>query len=234
LAYVQKVVREAKEHTSWLSPNVAFEEAVEAFVTGVLDDPVLVEEVAAYSAGVAAAGDVNSLAQVVLRLVGPGVPDTYQGTELWDRSLVDPDNRRPVDYSLREELLDLLEAHPAAVLWSDFRAIGLPKLLVVQRGLALRRRLPEAFEGPDTYRPLDTRGPRAQHALAFLRGDRVAAVVPRLPLQLGGDAADVEVAVPAGSWSDVLTGDDIRSSGWCSLAEVTSSFPVAVLERVDA
>ncbi len=229
LAYVEKAIREAKEQTSWLSPDADFEAAVAAFVTGVLEDDELMDDIAGFVATIEPAGQVNALAQVALRLLGPGVPDTYQGTELWDDSLVDPDNRRLVDYGLRTELLDLVAGVTAAEAWQKDRALGVPKLLLVQRCLQVRHAHPEAFDERGTYVPLIIRGPRAEHALGFVRGGRVATVVPRHPLTLGEAADEVEVALPSGTWTDALSPRELVSDGWVTLGRLTREFPVAVL-----
>jgi (1->4)-alpha-D-glucan 1-alpha-D-glucosylmutase len=229
--YVQKSLREAKERTSWLHPDAAFEGAVEAFTAGLLADPVLSAELAAFAERIVTAGRVNALTQVALRLLSPGVPDTYQGTELWDLSLVDPDNRRPVDYARRVELLDQLGAFPAARVWSELADDGLPKLLVVHRLLRLRAERPAAFDERGGYEPLAVGGPGARHALGFLRGEEVAVVVPRFPIALGSGAGEVEIHLPRGRWTDWLTAGAIESSGSVTLAELTTTFPIAVLVR---
>jgi (1->4)-alpha-D-glucan 1-alpha-D-glucosylmutase len=231
VAYVQKALREAKERTSWLQPDAAFEEAVEAYTAGLLADPVLSKELAAFAERITTAGRVNALSQVALRLLSPGVPDTYQGTELWDLSLVDPDNRRPVDYARRVELLDELGALPAARVWRERADDGLPKLLVVQRLLALRAERPIAFGERARYEPLAVGGPGARHAFGFVRAGEVAVVVPRFPLTLVGWADEVAVHLPAGRWADWLTAATVESDGSVSLAELTSEFPIAVLVR---
>jgi (1->4)-alpha-D-glucan 1-alpha-D-glucosylmutase len=229
--YVQKALREAKERTSWLHPDAAFEEAVESFTVGLLADPALSVELAGFAERITTAGRVNSLTQVALRLLSPGVPDTYQGSELWDLSLVDPDNRRPIDYARRAELLDELGDLPPAQVWSERADDGLPKLLVVHRLLTLRVERPAAFDEGAGYEPLAVDGPGARHALGFVRGGEVALVVPRFPLTLEGRAGDVDVHLPPGRWTDRLTGAEIDSGGSVALAELTAAFPISVLVR---
>lgn len=229
LAYMEKAIREAKTHTSWVDPVSAYEGAVADLVERLYRDEALMAAPAALAASLVAPGRLNSLAWKLIQIAGPGVPDVYRGTELWDLSLVDPDNRRPVDWDVRRRLLaDVPGLAPEqAMARSDE---GLPKLLVVSRGLELRRHRPEAF-GPDAeYAELESRGARADHAVAFRRGDAVVAVAPRLPLRLGGDWGDTRVVLPPGRWRNVLTGDD-RPGGEVRLAELLWRFPVALLER---
>ncbi len=162
----------------------------------------------------------TALAQKAVQLTVPGVADTYQGTELWDLSLVDPDNRRPVDYDERRALL-ALDAVPAV------DETGAAKLHVVSRLLRLRRDRPELFLEASSYSPLDA----GTRAVAYVRGGSVVTVAPTRALQVersgwGDDAVDL----PEGRWTDVLTGAE-RSGGRVPLAELLDGFPVAVLLR---
>jgi (1->4)-alpha-D-glucan 1-alpha-D-glucosylmutase len=168
----------------------------------------------------------NALGQKLVQLAGPGVPDVYQGTELWDLSLVDPDNRRPVDYELREELLTRLEGG-----WlPEVDDTGAAKLHVVRTVLRLRRERPELFTG---YRPLIADGSAAGHALAFARTDLVA-VATRLPMALArvGGWHDTVLALPPGRWTDQLTGR--RFPNPVPLDELLDRYPVALLVRGDS
>src|SRR3954451_24718644 len=211
-AYMEKAAREAKAFTSWTRQNPEYEEALHAFVTSVLEDRDFVADLEAFVAPLVAPGRINSLAQTLLKTAAPGVPDFYQGSEVWDLSLVDPDNRRPVDYELRRSLLSDLKRGmtPEEVLarMDD----GLPKLWLIHQGLQLRRRSPEAFGPAGAYEPLRAAGPRAEHVMAFMRGVRggaVAAVAPRLPLRLQGDwQGGTTLKLPPGSWRDELTGEE--------------------------
>jgi (1->4)-alpha-D-glucan 1-alpha-D-glucosylmutase len=174
---------------------------------------------------------VSSLAQTLLKIAAPGVPDFYQGTELWDLSLVDPDNRRPVDYDERRRLLAAAEGlspEQALVRMDE----GLPKLWLIQRALAVRRRHPPAFGvgEPARYRPLEGSGPRADHVLAFARGTEVVAVVPRLVMGLRGGWEDTALELPPGRWHNELTREEAH--GPTRLAEMLARFPVALLSRM--
>jgi (1->4)-alpha-D-glucan 1-alpha-D-glucosylmutase len=176
-------------------------------------------------------GRVNALTMALLKLTSPGVPDIYQGCELWMLSLVDPDNRRPVDYALRRELLAQARTVSAAQAWSDEADSGLPKLLLTRRALLLRERQPELFGPEGTYMPLATSGSRAEHVIAFARGASPGAVtvVPRLVLGAGADWSDTAVALPEGEWYDQLCGH--RHADAASLGELLHDFPVALLAR---
>ncbi|HET7488122.1 MAG TPA: malto-oligosyltrehalose synthase [Acidimicrobiales bacterium] len=229
VAYMEKASKEAKARTSWIDPDPGYDAALRAFVEGVLGDAAFLDDLAAFVAPLVGPGRVTSLAQAVLRLTAPGVPDTYQGTELWDLSLVDPDNRRPVDYETRRRLLDELPGLDAAALW-ERAGEGLPKLKVVTEALHLRRRRPEAFGAGGAYQPLAASGPRAAHVVAFSRGGAVATVVPRLVLGLAGDWGTTTVALPPGRWRNLLDGADV-GGGEVALAGLLGAFPVALLER---
>ena len=165
-------------------------------------------------------GDANSLAQTLVKLVAPGVPDVYQGTEIRDDSLVDPDNRRPVDYATRRALLARLrDERPGADL--DSR-----KLWTLRRVLHLRRKRPELWTGE--YRPILARGPHAERVFAFARGDRLTAVVPRLTASAVG-WRDTLLELPPGTWREILT--ERTYGGMLRVAALFEGFPVALLER---
>ncbi len=227
-AYLEKASKEAKEHTSWVDPDPDYDAALRAFVEGALADPEFVALVEEFVAPLVEPGRVNSLAMALLKLTSPGVPDIYQGNELWDLSLVDPDNRRPVDWELRARLLSEAEDLSPAVAWAAQAGEGLPKMMLTQRALHLRRRRPEAFRGE--YEPLWAEGGQARHVVAYARGGEVVAVAPRLALGLGGGWGDTRLALPPGVWVDVLEGER-RFEGGVDLGELLSGFPVALLER---
>ena len=173
-AYLEKAMREAKQHTTWVEPNVEHEAAVQRFARALLTHREFLRDFEPFQREVAEAGDRAALGQLLLKLTVPGIPDIYQGDELLCLSLVDPDNRRPVDWDARRAAL----ADPP------------PKLQVIQRALALRARRPEAFEG--SYEPVSA-GP---DVVAFLRGDAVFVAA-----RLRGDAS---LELPPGDWADVL------------------------------
>ncbi|MGH9037704.1 MAG: malto-oligosyltrehalose synthase, partial [Acidimicrobiia bacterium] len=227
VAYIEKAAKEAKEHTSWVDPDPAYDEALRSFVEGALADREFLTQLEEFAAPLVGPGRVNSLAMTLLKLTSPGVPDIYQGNELWDLSLVDPDNRRPVDWALRARLLEEAEGISPGEAWGARADSGLPKMLLTQRALHLRRRRPEAFRGE--YSPLTASGGKAGHVVAYARGGEVVAVVPRLVLGLGGDWGDTALTLPPGEWRDVLDGER-RLEGDVRLAELLGPFPVALLE----
>ena len=224
--FMQKAAREAKLETSWHRPNEEYEQALDAFVGAVLSDPAFVADLDAFVAPLVGPGRVNSLAFVLLKLTAPGVPDFYRGTELWDLSLVDPDNRRPVDYDLRRRLLSELDRlTPDEILARQDE--GLPKLWLIRQGLRVRRAHAEAFAA-GAYRPIEAVGARREHVIAFRRGEAIVSVAPRWPLSVGGDWQDTRVAIPPGDWRNVLTGDEWQG-GDVDVADLLRRFPVALL-----
>jgi (1->4)-alpha-D-glucan 1-alpha-D-glucosylmutase len=238
-AFMAKAVKEAKVHTSWTDPDPSYDEAVDAFVAAVLTDQVFVAGLERFLADheIIGRGRLSSLAQTALLLTCPGVPDIYQGTELWDLSLVDPDNRRPVDFAARERALaGLAGAGPGQAL--ALAAEGGPKLWLIHR--VLRHRL--AHPGPfgAGYQPLTADGPKAEHVVAFARGDAKApglvVVVPRLLARLGGDPSSphtwhgTTVTLPDGDRTDVLSGARVPG-GAVAVETLLRQFPVAVLGR---
>jgi (1->4)-alpha-D-glucan 1-alpha-D-glucosylmutase len=232
LGYVQKVVREQKLATSWTDPDEEYERAVSEFVGGILENQAFVERVDQFVAGLAPAWQVSALAQALLKLTAPGVPDIYQGTETWDFSLVDPDNRRPVDYDMRRTLLDTARMASARQALEGL-SHGLTKIWLIHRVLALRTRLPEAFALDAAYQPLEVRGGRAEHVVAFMRGADVVVVVPRLLRRLGWprvEWAKTTVQLPAGTWRDELSELE-RAGGRVALKELLDEFPMALLVR---
>ncbi len=239
--YLVKALREAKLRTSWGSQDEAYETAVLELARRLLGDAAFVESLGAFVAQVRRPGRVNSLAQLLVKLTAPGVPDVYQGTELWDLSLVDPDNRRPVDLALRRRVLaELTGANPPTpetlvARLDDPGEPGSPKMAVLRAALGVRRRRPEVFGEGATYEPLVAAGPAADHVVAFVRSGQVATVVPRLTLRLGGEWRDTVLTLPPGRWRDELTGTatSIRGGARAGVAvgRLLERFPVALLVR---
>ena len=220
VAYVEKATREAKDRTSWTDPSPDFDAAVAAFVRGVLGDDRITAAVGAFVDGLAGAWRTTALAQKAVQLTVPGVADTYQGSELWDLSLVDPDNRRPYDLELRRTLLAGLDGPPAV------DGTGAAKLHVVATLLRLRRDRPELFLDASSYEGLDA----GDRAVAFVRGGALVTVAPTraLTVERSGWGQDA-VELPAGRWTDVLGGGSW--TGTVRLADLLAGFPVAVLLR---
>jgi (1->4)-alpha-D-glucan 1-alpha-D-glucosylmutase len=238
VAYMEKAAREAKQHTTWTDPDAGYEDALAGFVGAVCRDTAFQADLAAFVEPLVEPGRTVSLAMTLVKLTAPGVPDLYQGTELWDLSLVDPDNRRPVDYDVRRELLQQqLESvryggdDPAAIL--AHASDGLPKLHVIAEALRTRRNCAAAFAPGSTYTPLRTDGPAAANAVAFARGTTedpmmVVVVVPRLTLRSPWSTTRVDLG--PGEWANELDGSPV-SGPRPSLADLFGRFPVALLER---
>jgi (1->4)-alpha-D-glucan 1-alpha-D-glucosylmutase len=230
-SFLQKAAKEAKVHTSWIDPNTGYDDALSGFVTAVLADQGFVADLEQFLAEhrLVERGRVNSLAQTALLLTCPGIPDLYQGTELWDLSLVDPDNRRPVDYQARRRMLDLVAGRgpEEALARSDE---GGPKQWLIHRVLGHRRCYPGAYGPGSGYEPLHVGGPGARHAVAFARTGGLAVIVPRLVASLDETWTGTTVDLPKGDWADVLTGEK-ADGGRAGVAALLRRFPVAVLGR---
>lgn len=259
--YMRKATKEAKENTSWINPNQTYDDALEEFVRAVLNDSAFLEDFHKLSATVTQCGMYNSLAQTLVKLTVPGVPDIYQGNELWDFSLVDPDNRRPVDYARRRSLLQELQARlgeKECDLVSltrellDTRADGRIKLYVTHRTLLHRRAHPDLFLSGD-YLPIEVNGPKRNHVCAFARRQgqqELLVAVPRFFSRLiaDGNAPPLGPAIWGESWlslpalqvgrkyRNLFTGEMIlavpRDGGFAlALDEVFANFPVALLRE---
>lgn len=258
-AYMLKAAREAKVHTSWINPNPDYEEALTRFVDGLLEPretDIFLDSFLPFQRKVARLGMVNSLAQCLLKLTSPGAPDVYQGNELWDFSLVDPDNRRRIDYAHRQALLhqlqswnhaprEALDGHIAGLL--ENLEDGRAKLYLTWRVLNYRRRYPALFEQGD-YRALEAEGPQAERIVGFARqheGALTVTAVPRLIAGLVPEGACPVGAVWQHTWLrapgdgplrlyDVLTRREIVSHArdgehWLGVQDLFATFPVAFL-----
>ncbi len=226
--YMLKACREAKINTSWHEPNVSFEEKIRGFVGGVFETPEFLESLEEFIEPLILPGRINSLAQTLIKMVAPGVPDFYQGTELWDLSLVDPDNRRPVDFALRAGLMERARSASAAEALSDWDS-GLPKLWMTARVLKARNERSEDFSEASKYQPLVAQGSHLGRLLAFRRGENLIAAVPRFTLTLAGDWADTRLPLPGGLWRNCFTDEMIQRE--VAPDALFASFPVALLIR---
>ncbi len=231
-AYAQKAIREAKVHTQWTGVDEAYETAVARFLSGVVGDDALRSHVESWLTDTADLVRVTTLGQKLLQLTLPGVPDVYQGTELVDLSLVDPDNRREVDFADRAARLARLDGGGSPADLSD------EKLLVTSRALRLRRDHPEWFVGSGAgWTPVTTSSP---HVVGVGRGvgreARVVTVVTRLAGSLPATSPwqGVTVGLPTGVWRDLLSGAQVESSGEVAAADLLGELPVALLIRLDS
>ncbi len=215
-AYAEKAIREAAWQTSWNDPDADFEGSVHRWLDAVLDGPVA-RELTNLVVRLESHAESDALGQKLLALTAPGIPDIYQGTELWDDSLVDPDNRRAVDYTARREALKSLQHK---------------KIRVVKAALHARRTRPDTFIRGD-YHPVLATGSAADHVVAFRRGDDVLVAVVRWTVHLEQNGwGDTVVTMPDGSWIDALTGRAL--TGTVAAAELFAELPVILLERTDA
>ncbi|MDB6032967.1 MAG: maltooligosyl trehalose synthase [Verrucomicrobiales bacterium] len=261
-AYMEKAMKEAKARTTWTDPNPEYEAAVKQFIERVLDEArnsEFLNHFKAFQQRVAFFGLFNSLSQTLLKITTPGVPDFYQGTELWDLSLVDPDNRRPVDYNLRQELLADLKSRmqkgPQADLARQLlhsAESGQVKMFLVHAALQARRQFRSVFEH-GSYVPLTASGPQQSHVFAFhtsFQNQSVLVVVPRLICTLTGGnpqaplgqetwndtLLDLSSTAVETTWHNLLTGESLKAQeqqgrGVLRLADVFASFPVAILHQ---
>ncbi|WP_144671189.1 malto-oligosyltrehalose synthase [Arthrobacter sp. U41] len=225
-SYAQKAAREAGNSTDWLDPDAAFEEKLAAAVDAAFDNAEVRAELESLVELLAPYGAVNSLGAKLVQLTMPGVPDVYQGTEFWDRSLTDPDNRRPFDFGARRTALAALDAGDRPASYTDEAA----KLLVTSRALRLRRDRPELFAG---YRPVPATGAAAGHLVGFDResaaGPGAVTLATRLPrgLEQQGGWRDTAVELPV-NMTDQLTGTTF-DAGTVRVADILRDYPVALL-----
>lgn len=239
--YMEKAIREAKVHTAWTRINPEYENAMRTFVSDLLADSSFTARVDAFVNEILLPGRINSLSQVLLKLTAPGVPNIYQGTELWNLSLVDPDNRRMVDFDLRRRLLHRIRTlAPGEIM--HYMEDGTPKLWLIQRILNLRRKYPEMFGARAGYTPVDAQGSRAHNIFSFMRGTRVLCIIPRLVGracrdQEGGAAIwkpdwweDTSLELPPGEWEHILSAEKF-SGGRQAARKLLGTFPVALLIR---
>ena len=226
LTYFDKASHEAKEHTDWTRRNAEYEAALKKFISDTLHDSGFIKDLEDFVRPIAGAAAVNSLAQTLIKLTAPGVPDIYQGGELWDLSLVDPDNRRPVNFGQCEYFLEATGLLSPETVWKQ-RDEGLPKLWLIHKVLHARGQI-EKFEDLD-YEPVQAQGVKSENVVAFSRGDRLITVVPRLNLQVHGDWQDTTVTLPPGRWCDACSGQNFSDT--VRMADLFQKFPVALLVR---
>jgi (1->4)-alpha-D-glucan 1-alpha-D-glucosylmutase len=221
--YLEKATREAKRHTSWVDPDHEYDQALAEFARAVLADPDITAAVAAFVDWLAPHARANVLGQKLVQLTMPGVPDVYQGTELVTLTLVDPDNRQPIDWAARRDLLARLDSgeKPAT--------LDAEKLLVTSRALRLRRDHPDWFNPAATYEPVPT---STDHLVAFARSAQAITVVSRLTVALdqAGGWGTATVTLPDGHWHDLLTGATHRG-GPVAATDLLATLPVALLTR---
>jgi (1->4)-alpha-D-glucan 1-alpha-D-glucosylmutase len=230
LAYMEKAMREAKQQTSWTQQNKEFEDALRSFIERILGSRDFIGDLESTVGNILKAGRINSLVQTLMKFTAPGVPDTYQGSELWDLRLVDPDNRTPVDYPQRQAMLNELKGGISPEEIMRRADSGIPKLWVAHCALDLRGAHPEWFGAEAGYTPLLATGSRAENLVAFLRASRVATIVPRWPLKVGDNWSSTSIELPPGPWRNRLTGDMV-DGGRTRVQSLMQRFPVALLTK---
>jgi (1->4)-alpha-D-glucan 1-alpha-D-glucosylmutase len=228
-AYMLKAAREAKQDTSWTHSDPEYEEALLRFVHRTLADAGFVGEVEQFVAHIQTAGRINSLAQTLLKCTVPGIPDLYQGSELWDHRLVDPDNRAPVDFVLRRRMLAELDSLTTQQILQRMPD-GLPKLWTIRQAHRVRRERAASFGEAGAYTPILAEGPASENVVAFLRGEEIVTVVPRLTINLAKNWPETTIQLPRGRWRNRLTSSLIEG-GAMAVSEILSEFPVALLTR---
>lgn len=224
--YIVKATREAKLHTSWQEPNLDYENKLREFIEYLAADEEFQASLEHFCQPLIYPGRVNSLSQTLIKLTAPGVPDCYQGTELWDLSLVDPDNRREVDFAERARLLAVARSLAVRQL-KDHWESGLVKLWMMDRVLSVRRRC--GGFGETDYRPLIARGEKLRHVLSYTRGNDLVVVVPRFMSSIGWDFGDTELVLPEGPFECVLS--NCRFEGAVPVKDLFGQFPVSLLAR---
>jgi (1->4)-alpha-D-glucan 1-alpha-D-glucosylmutase len=261
--YMLKSMREAKVNTSWINPNALYEDAAALFIETVLNNKQnnqFLKEFRIFEEMISHYGMFNSLSQTLLKIASPGVPDFYQGTELWDFSLVDPDNRRPVDYRMRMEMLTELKKRESetplielARGLTEHKEDGMIKLYLTYKALNYRRRKRELFERGE-YLPLEVMGEKADNVCAFARrigAERTIIAAPRFFASLvsnsqglpmgeeawGESSLIVSIAEPGATYrniftDEIITARDYKSATVLRLSEVFANFPAAMLERL--
>jgi (1->4)-alpha-D-glucan 1-alpha-D-glucosylmutase len=230
IPYMEKAAREAKQQTSWSQQNRKYEDALRLFIEQIMESQDFLRGLEEFVDSILKAGRINSLAQTLIKLTAPGVPDTYQGSELWDLSLVDPDNRRPLDYETRSRMLKDLQSGMEASDVLRGMDCGLPKLWVIHCALRLRLERPECFGEDAAYSPIIGEGSRSEHLVAFSRGESVITLVPRWSLKLGGRWSGTSVSLPPGRWKNRLTGESVPGRS-TPVQRLFQQFPVALLVR---
>ena len=224
--YMIKAAREAKVHTNWTDINKDYEESMVLLINSILNDDRFISSLESFVTLILKPARISSLAQTLLKYMAPGVPDLYQGTELWDLSLVDPDNRRPVDYELRKKLFFQMEKMTAKEALEHLDS-GLSKMFIIFKCLQIRRQYQECFGTASTYKPAKFTGAKAHYIIGFERKEKIIAIAPRFLISLGNVWQDTAVDLPAGVWTNIFTNEIFRNK--TKIRNLLNDFPVALL-----
>ncbi|GAB4266649.1 MAG: malto-oligosyltrehalose synthase [Candidatus Rifleibacteriota bacterium] len=226
--YMEKAVREAKVYSNWFRPNLEFENCLKNFISKAMANTDFIKSLNDFLKKITAQGSYNSLAQLALKLTAPGIPDIYQGNEIWNNSLTDPDNRRPVDF-------EKITGYFASLSNMKYDEVihkckeGQAKQYLIKTILNLRRNL-YIFNEPDSFKPVEVLGLYADNVVAFMRGTEVMVVVPRLTLKIRKKWGSTRIILPEGNWRDIFTGQ-IHKAGSNKLKDLVKHFPVSILVK---
>ncbi len=225
--YLEKACREAKLYTTWTAPNAEYEQAIEHFIDKILADKTFIKNLQSFVGELLLPGRITSLSQQLIKCTAPGIPDIYQGSEVWDLTLVDPDNRRQVAFSKLEDTLKSIQDLDAKQILAGMDK-GLPKLWVLYKSLAVRKQYPHSFDEKGCFSALYAVGNKKEHVIAYMRAKNIITVVPRLVLGIGGDWGDTKLHIPHGKWKNIFTNEPVQG-GDVYLRELFALFPVTLL-----
>lgn len=224
--YMIKAVREAKVHTSWKDTDEEYENILKDFISDIYSNDKFIKSLNEFVDTLLEPAWISSLSQTLIKYTAPGIPDLYQGTELWDLSLVDPDNRRAVDYNLRKKMLEEVENMSPQQAMEKIHT-GITKMYVIYNALKVRRQYPESFGSESSYESVDMGGGKAGHLVAFQRNDNIVTVVPRLLFSLENGWDDTTAALPRGKWINAFTKECFQNT--VRADDLFRNFPVALL-----
>lgn len=226
--YMEKAAREAKINTNWFNPNLEFESGLKTFIRNVMNDSDFTKSLTEFLKLISVSSETNSLSQLTLKLTAPGIPDIYQGSEIWNNSLTDPDNRRQVNYNqIIEYFSELNTMNYKEILYSG--KDGMIKQFLIKNILNTRKNY-SVFNEPDSFKPVKVTGSAKENVIAFLRGLDVMVIVPRLTLKLNDKWGSTKINLPEGKWQDIFT-DKIYKAGSNKIRDLVNSFPVSILIR---
>lgn len=227
-AYMEKAAREAKEQTNWIKHDEEYEAMLRRFVQGMMSDDAFLKDVADFIEKILHSGRINALSQKLIALTAPGIPDLYQGTELWHYYLVDPDNRQAVDFDRRKQLLQEIQSLQVEDIMQRMDE-GLPKMWLIRQALNYRKLNAACFLKAG-YEAMAATGEKADHVIAFMRDKHCITIVPRLNILRGEGWGDTSFTIPQGRWLNQMTGDEVEGAS-LNIGEVLQRFPVALLTR---
>lgn len=228
LEYMIKAAREEKVHTSWNKVEETYEQALTSFIQNILNDSEFIQSLETFTASILRPAMLSSLSQTLIKYTAVGIPDLYQGTELWDISLVDPDNRRPVDYELRENIFAQMEKMSAQQALEKLDS-GLTKMYVIYQCLKIRRQYQECFAAHSNYIPLEFTGTMTKHIVGFVRSDKIITIAPRFLISLNNDWKNTAAALPSGRWKNIFTGRKFENL--IEIMNLLGEFPIALLVK---